>query len=361
MLFPIAQQMQFPSLVALFLATSLSSVHGHGVLVDPAPRPITSDYRRNLPPTLKDLPDRDLHRLPNDFVRKRYGNDSAKKFRDVSGPCNGVPPAPDRSLRATRGGRPVKFSWDVANADASNQCKLSLICPSRSADRILWSGNCRDARQYSQEVQIPPDVSNSGPGECFIQWSLDTKTDRFCNCVDIIIDSGSTTTTGSSVSSTIMSSVGMSSTSVTSSSAISTIITTSSITTSATPSLSSSTAHFTSKIISVSSTLLPTTSNATKPQTATSASSSVSPTQTTLIGSSSYASTTSTASNASSTSTSTLPLSTVSLSLSEKIGTDTSTTSCESSMSKETSSVSSSTEKSKPTIVISEKLCSLNF
>ena len=174
---------------ALIVAVSagLACVESTGVLLDPPPRPITDDFRKNLPPTLRGLPERDLQKLPNDYVSKKYGGDTAKKFKDFSGPCGGVPRQPGRSSRAALG-QPMRFAWNVERGDSNARCKLMLSCPNKSIERILWSGDCRDAKNYSQDVVIPKDVGPCGEGECYVQWSMETKSDKFCNCVDVIVD-----------------------------------------------------------------------------------------------------------------------------------------------------------------------------
>lgn len=212
----------------------LAYVDSTGMLVDPPPRPITDDFRNKLPPTIRGLPERDLQKLPNDYVTKKYGKDTAQKFKDFTGPCGGIPSQPGRSTRV-QPGRPAKFSFDVDNGSSDARCKLTLSCPNKSLERILWSGDCRDAKTYSQDVMIPRDVGPCNEGECYVQWSMETKSDKFCNCADVVVETPPSSTSSaqpssssitSSLSSTAQSS---SSTKQQSSSSASTILTSSAI------------------------------------------------------------------------------------------------------------------------------------
>ena len=134
------------------------------------------------------LPERDLQKLPNDFVSKKYGRDTAKKFNDFTGPCGGIPRQPGVQLRV-QPGRSTRFSFDVENGSNDARCKLTLSCPNKSIERILWEwrlSRCQDL--FAKDVMIPRDVGPCGEGECYVQWSMETKSDKFCNCADVVVE-----------------------------------------------------------------------------------------------------------------------------------------------------------------------------
>ena len=158
-----------------------------GLLIDPPPRRVPEDFRRHLPPSIRHLPDHELQRLPNDYVRNHFGPESSRMYRDFRGNCGGIPGDPGRARRAVLGG-PLRFTWDIDRSEGGGLCKLSLLCPGRMRDRDLWVGRCDEARRYSRDVIIPRDIGHRRAGECFVQWSLAARNGNYHNnCVDLEI------------------------------------------------------------------------------------------------------------------------------------------------------------------------------
>lgn len=158
-----------------------------GELIEPPPRAIPEDFRRRLPPKLRNLSDRELHRLPVGYVHKQFGPDAARLYSDFSGSCGGIPGDPRKVERASLG-RPFNFVWDIDRSEGGGQCRLLLSCPGKLSDRDLWKGGCRDVRRYSQSIVIPKDIGPRRAGDCHVEWSLDSlKGEHHSNCVDIEI------------------------------------------------------------------------------------------------------------------------------------------------------------------------------
>lgn len=175
-------------ILLVILATLLSTIEAQGDLVFPAPRAINDDFRRrSLPPQMRNMPSRDIQRLPQDYVRRRFGDSTARRYRDLSGPCGGIPSQRGRFQRGRLGGR-SNFSWDIGIRDPNGRCQLILICPRYHIYRVLWSGPCRDSRRYSQDIMIPRDIGRRREGDCYIQWVYRTRSQTYSNCVDYTFD-----------------------------------------------------------------------------------------------------------------------------------------------------------------------------
>lgn len=184
---PLGLAMHVRKALPVLLCSLVSVSDGQGCLLSPH-RSFYPDFLSKCPSSYQGIPTDELSRKSLQQLKDMAGGqaDAPQGLGEL--PCGGVPADGAVAQKVRPGGSyPVKWTHDSPTV---SECKVTLMCPRKRADTVLWTGSCgSQAGETEIKVKLPRDLQKCEIGECFLQWRMDTSQKAtYCGCMDISVD-----------------------------------------------------------------------------------------------------------------------------------------------------------------------------
>ncbi|KAJ0398261.1 hypothetical protein P43SY_003162 [Pythium insidiosum] len=188
----------------LFLAAAaLSTVHGHGQMTKPEPRPVTERYRRDCYVGLKGAGDSELQWAPVQNLLERKQNQPYAPTFDVENGCRGMIYEEGMPVTELTAGQEFTVEYYI-QAPHPGYLELAIVKPKKDeSGKIIYerAGVIKRIENFAQNsndksttATIPSSISGCDrKGDCALQfyWHSDLAKQTYPTCADIIIKGGS--------------------------------------------------------------------------------------------------------------------------------------------------------------------------